>query len=283
MPDIALAGRLYFMALWWAVKLALLQLRVTGGAPHLNLARAEAAIAEAAAAGANVALLPEALDLGWTHRSARFAAENIPGGESCTRLRAAARQHGVYVCAGLIERAGPLVFNAAVLIDPHGEVILHHRKINELAIAHDLYALGDRLAVARTPLGVFGVMICADGFAHGQSISRALGLMGAEVILSPCAWAVPADHDNDNEPYGRLWLDNYGPVARDYGLWIAGCSNVGPIDDGPWRGRVCIGNSLVVGPDGQPKLRGPFGQDAEAVLHVEIKRDPLRCRRSEGG
>lgn len=264
------------------LNLALLQLRVTGGAPEANLARAEAGIAAAAAAGADVVLLPEALDLGWTHRSARSAAGEIPDGESCRRLRAAARRHGVHVCAGLIERAGPLVFNAAVLIDPAGEVILHHRKINELSIAHDLYAPGDRLAVARTPLGVFGVMICADGFAQGQSIGRALGLMGAEIILSPCAWAVPANHDGEREPYGRLWLDNYGPVARDYGLWIAGCSNVGPIDDGPWRGRICIGNSLVVGPDGQTALRGPFGPDAEAVLHVQIERDPLRRRRAEG-
>lgn len=56
--------------------------------------------------------------------------------------------------------------------------------------------------------------------------------MGAQIILSPCAWAVPPDHDNVIEPYGQLWLDNYSPVARDFKMWIAGTSNVGVITGG---------------------------------------------------
>ncbi len=251
-------------------KLALIQMRVTGGAREENVARAERFIATAAAAGAQVVLLPETLNLGWTHRSAVSEAEEIPGGESCRRLRAAAQAHGVYVCAGLVERSGARCFNAAVLFDPQGELLLHHRKINELDIAHYLYSTGDRLGVVRTPLGTFGVMICADAFASGQVVSRTLGLMGAEVILSPCAWAMPADHDNTREPYGWLWLENYGPVARDFKLWIAGCSNVGWITDGPWAGRKCIGCSLVMGPDGQPALRGPYGVEAETMLLVDV-------------
>jgi predicted amidohydrolase len=251
-------------------KLALVQMRVDGGAKEANLARAEASIAQAAAAGAQVVLLPETLNLGWTHRSARTQADDIPDGEACTRLRAAAQRHSVFVCAGLVERAGTLRFNSAVLINSQGEVLLHHRKLNELSIAHDLYAPGDRLGVARTSLGTLGVMICADAFARGQVVSRALGLMSANVILSPCAWAVPADRDNTREPYGRLWLDNYGPVARDFRMWIAGCSNVGWINDGPWRGRQCIGCSLVVDPHGEPVLRGPYGVEAETILFVEV-------------
>ena len=106
------------------------------------------------------------------------------------------------MCAGLIERHGSRVYNAAVLIDPSGEVILHHRKLNELEIGHALYAPGDRLGVVATPLGTIGMMICADAFATGQVVSRTLGLMGADLVVSPCAWAVPADHDNAKEPYG---------------------------------------------------------------------------------
>ena len=33
---------------------------------------------------------------------------------------------------------------------------------------------------------------------------HALGRMGARLLLSPCAWAVDADHDNAREPYGEL-------------------------------------------------------------------------------
>jgi predicted amidohydrolase len=156
------------------------------------------------------------------------------------------------------------------LFGPKGDLLLHHRKINELEIGHACYDLGDRLQVVQTPAAVFGLMICADAFARGQVVSRSLGLMGAEVILSPCAWAVPVEHDNVREPYGKLWLDNYGPVSRDFQLWIAGASNVGPLDAGPWAGRQCIGCSLLVGPDGKQVLMGPYGREADVILYAEV-------------
>lgn len=252
-------------------KLAIAQMPVSSGRPHENLRRAVEFIARAANAGAEVVLLPEALDCGWCHSSARTLAGTIPEGDPCGRLREAAMEHRIYVCAGLVERAGDDLFNSAVLLSPEGEVLLHHRKINELAMAHELYACGDRLGVAHTPLGVIGLMICADGFAPGQVIGRALGMMGAQLILSPCAWAVPPDHDNVKEPYGRLWLDNYGAVARDFQLWIAGASNVGFVSEGEWAGHPCIGCSLVINPDGEQALRGPYGSDASALLLTDIE------------
>ena len=220
---------------------------------------------------AQIVLLPEALNLGWTHPSADTEADAIPGGESCERLRTAARAQGIHVCAGLVERDGAMVFNSAVLLGPRGEILLVHRKLNELEIGHKYYAQGDQLRIVHTPLGAIGVMICTDAFARGQVISRALASMGADLILSPSAWAVPADHDNRREPYGQLWLDSYGPVAHDFRLWIAGVSNVGPMTAGPWQGRQCIGCSLLVGPDGHRVLIGPYGVRAEALLCAEIE------------
>jgi predicted amidohydrolase len=252
------------------MKLAMAQMLVEPGRKESNLARAEKCVAEAATLGAQVVVLPEAMPLGWTDPSARTQADEIHDGESCVRLRRAAKEHGLFVCAGIIERAGENIFNAAVLIDSAGKVISHHRKIHELDIAGDLYARGDCLSVADTPFGRMGLMICADGFAPGQSITRTLALMGARIILSPCAWAVPADHDNLREPYGRLWLENYCPVAREFGLVIAGVSNVGPITAGPWQGRKCIGNSLLIGRDGREVARGPYGETAEALLFCDV-------------
>jgi len=251
-------------------KLALIQMRVEGGNKAANLCHAAELISQAAARGAEIVVLPEAMPLGWTHSSARAQSDGIPGGESCHVLQEAARRHRLYICSGLMERAGDKLFNAAVLIDPKGEVILHHRKLNELEIAHDLYSLGDRLQVADTSRGRIGVMICADAFARGQIVSRTLGLMGVRIILSPCAWAVPPDHDQAKEPYGKLWLENYQPVARDFGMWIAGVSNVGWISDGPWTGRKCIGCSLLIGPDGAVVLHGPYGPEAEAILYASV-------------
>lgn len=249
----------------------MIQMRVDGGAREANLARAEERIAEAARGGAQAVLLPEALTLGWTHPSSAADAESIPEGDSCRRLAASARIHGIYVCAGLVERDGDRVFNAAVLLDPKGQLLLRHRKINELEIGHPYYALGDRLQVAPTPLGTFGMMICADGFAKGQVIGRSLALMGADVILSPCAWAVPADYDPVAKPYGQLWRENYGAVTRDFQIWIAGTSCVGPLTAGPWAGRNCIGCSLLVGPDGQQALAGPYGVNADVILYADIQ------------
>jgi predicted amidohydrolase len=251
-------------------KLALIQMRVEGGRKDANLVRARKMIAAAAEGGARMALLPEALDLGWTHPSAKTEAEAIPGGGPCRALREVAREKRIYVCAGLTERAGAAVFNAAVIISPDEEVILHHRKLNELDIGHKFYAQGDRLGVCYTELGTLGLMICADGFAKGEVISRSLCYMGADIILSPSAWAVTADHDNVNEPYGALWRRVYKPVAKGFSVYIASASNVGPITGGPWQGRKCIGCSLVIGPDGEEIMQGPYGEGAEVILYADI-------------
>ena len=152
-------------------RLALAQMLVEGGRREANLDRAVERIETAAAAGAQVVLLPETLTLGWMHPSALTDAEEIPYGPSCAKLREAATRNRVYVCAGLVERDGDQVFNSAVFIAPNGELVLHHRKLNELEIGQGCYAQGDRLGVARTPLGTIGVMICADAFACKRTAS----------------------------------------------------------------------------------------------------------------
>src|SRR5688500_17368373 len=119
------------------MKLAIAQMLVEPGRKAANLARAEHFIAQAQ--GADVVVLPETLTLGWTHPSARDSADPIPGGESCRGLCESARRHRVFICAGLVERAGEQIFNAAVFINPNGDVLIHHRKIHELDIAQDLY------------------------------------------------------------------------------------------------------------------------------------------------
>jgi predicted amidohydrolase len=252
------------------MRLALIQMLVEPAEPGRNLARAEEGIRAAAKEGADTVLLPEALDCGWTHPAARELAGAIPGGEACERLRQAARDGGVMVCAGMVERCGERLFNAAVLISPEGELLVHHRKMNELDFARRLYAGGDRLGVAETGHGRGGVMICADAFVSGLVISRTLGHMGARIILSPCAWAVPPGYDNVREPYGKLWRESYGPPAREHGMWIAGCSNVGPVTAGEWAGWQCIGCSIVTGPDGEVAAQAGYGPEAEEMVMVEI-------------
>lgn len=258
-------------------RVGMAQILVEGGRPAANLARAEAAIRHAAAQQCQIVVLPECLDCGWTHSSARTLAQPIPGAHA-DRLAAAARAADVFVAAGLVERAGDRLYNSAVLIDPRGEILLKHRKINELDFALDLYATGDRLAVAHTELGTLAINICADNFPNSLAIGHVLARMGAQLLLSPSAWAVEADHDNTRVPYGELWRGAYGELGRLYDLPVVGVSHVGRLTDGPWRGRKVIGCSLATDRRGEVLAQGPYGEAAEALVIVDVELRPQPAR-----
>lgn len=253
-----------------SIRVAMAQMLVEGGRPESNLRRAMGMICDAARQGCQVVVLPECLDIGWTHPLARQLAQPIPG-PNCDLFCQAAREARIHVVAGLTERDGARIYNAAVLIDPEGQILLKHRKINELDIALDLYSVGDRLGVAHTALGTIGVNICADNFPDSLVLGQSLARMGAQVLLSPCAWAVPADYDNAQQPYGDLWKGAYSTLARLHKMPIVGVSNVGWLDAGPWQGRKCIGCSLAVGPDGEVLVQGPYGEDAESLIVVQLR------------
>jgi predicted amidohydrolase len=119
-----------------------------------------------------------------------------------------------------------------------------------------------------------GVMICADASTGDRVIPKALAYMGADVILSPSSWAVQADHDNLRDPYGGMWKEAYKPVARDFRVWIASCSNVGWMTGGPWKGWKGIGCSMVIGPGGEEVLHAPYGADADTILYVTVTPEP---------
>ena len=251
------------------------QVLVEPGEPDRNMERAVRMIREAASRNCRIVVLPECMDIGWTCPDARHLAEPIPGPRSM-QLANAARDAGIYVVAGLVERADGRLYNAAVLISPERGILARHRKINELDIALDLYSTGESLAVTRTPAGLIGVDICADNFPDSLVLGHALARMGAQILLSPSAWAVDAHNDNQRQPYGDLWLRSYTELARLHEITVIGVSNVGWLTDGPWKGRKCIGCSLAVGPEGVVLAQGPYGEDAEALITVPVE---LRERR----
>jgi predicted amidohydrolase len=252
------------------LRIGMAQMLVEGAQPAANLERAEAFVRDALSKSCQLVVLPECMDLGWTDPSARRLAQPIPGPHT-QRLAHSAVQTGVYIVAGLVERAGNQLYNAAALIDPRGEILLVHRKINELEIAHDLYSIGDRLAVAHTALGTLGISICADNFPNSLAMGHVLARMGAQVLLSPSAWAVDADHDNQVTPYGDRWRRAYGELGRLYDLPVIGVSNVGWLTDGPWKGRKAIGCSLATNHHGEILAVGPYGETAEELIVVDVE------------
>ena len=258
-----------------AITLAMAQMHVQPSDPRANLERAEQCIADAASLDCDIVVLPECLDIGWCDGRAHTLAQTIPG-PRMQRLADAARRHGVFVAAGLVERAGERLYNAAVLIDDQGKLLLHHRKINEIDAAGGLYATGDRLGVAHTRLGTIGLDICADNLPDSLHIGHTLARMGAQIIVSPSAWAVPPDHDNQATPYGALWQGAYRELARAHGLPGVGVSSVGHVGDGPWRGWPVIGCSLAMAGDGQVAAQCGYGADAEELRVVRLALRRLR-------
>ena len=118
-------------------------------------------------------------------RSYAVTAEPIPG-PSTARLGEAARRHGMYLVAGLIERDGHGIYNTSVLIDRRGMVAGKYRKVYlpREEIEGGLTP-GSACPVFETDFGRIGIMVCWD--AEYIEPARALAYQGAEVVLVPAA------------------------------------------------------------------------------------------------
>ncbi len=251
------------------LKIAMGQMRVDGGLPEDNLNGAAFMIMAAAQEHCQAIVLPECLDLGWTHDSALKLAQPVPGPHS-DRLAHLAREHGIHIVVGLVEREGDDLYNSAILIDDQGDILLKHRKINELDFAQELYCTGTTLNCVDTILGRVAIPICADNLAEAQHIGDTLGLMGVDLILSPCAWAVPPKYNQKKKPYGQEWIKPYTRLAKKYGMAVIGVSNVGTLETGDWAGWNCIGCSLAVGRNGKILEHAPYGEEAEGMFIVTL-------------
>lgn len=251
------------------IKIGMGQLLVEGGEPGRNLDRAEKMIVEAAQKGCHIVLLPETLDLGWTHPSAFKEAQPIPGPYS-DRLCAAAKEHGIFVCAGLTEKMPQKRHNTAILINSAGEILVKYHKINELTVEHPYYDIGQVLNVVDTEFGKIGVNICADNYIDGLPIGHTLARMGAQLILSPSSWTVDYSVDETVDPYREKWIKPYSILAKAYDLVIVGTTSVGYIVGGPYEGKKMVGCSLAVGKNGII-ARGQFNEFAGELIVADIE------------
>jgi predicted amidohydrolase len=251
------------------LRIGMAQMLVVPGAIDENLARAEAMIRAAGRDGCSIVVLPECLDVGWTSSSARRLAQPIPG-QVTGRLSDAASAAGIAVVAGVTEKDGDRLYNSAILVGADGELLSTHRKINEIDFARELYSPGTSLQVVTTDRVAIGVSICADNAFSSLALGRALAAMGADILLSPCAWAVPPGFDNTVRAYGDEWVTAYGALALETGMPVVGVSSVGPVVGGTWDGWRCIGSSLAVGSDGRVIVQAPFSRHEETLVTVEI-------------
>ena len=139
-------------------------------------------IAKAAEQKADLVVLPETLTYYQTGLAYADCAEPIPG-PSTDYFSRLAKQHDLYLVAGLIERDAHLVYNVAVLIGPEG-VVGKYRKVCLPRSEIDAGVQPGRdYPVFDTRFGKVGLMVCYDGFF--PEVARELTSGGAEVIAFP--------------------------------------------------------------------------------------------------
>jgi len=170
---------------------------------YLNVALAQyssnrdpaAIIVEAKEAKSSVVVFPEMYSTGYARFNPKDAASierwrtaaETPEGSFVTRCRAAAISNRMYVVATFLEAADPRPFNSALLIDPKGSTVLHHRKVHicDFDVTEVACGRGEKFDVGEihTPEGSVkvGLMICMD--REYPESARLLSRAGAEIAL----------------------------------------------------------------------------------------------------
>ncbi len=203
-------------------RLAAVHFRPTSGRTPSEKCRAFAPlIDDAARQRADLIVLPETLTYFGTGLSFAECAESIPG-PSTEYFGQLARQHNLYIVAGLVEREKHLVYNVAALIAPDGKVTGKYRKVclprEEISAG---IAPGTEYPVFDTRFGKLGIMVCYDGFF--PEIARELSNRGAEVIAWPvwgCNPVLAAARACENHVY--LVSSTYEDITRNWmltGIW----------------------------------------------------------------
>ena len=246
-----------------------------------NLDASVAGIAEAAAAGAQLVVLPE------LHASEYFCKYQDPAlfdlaepldGPSRSRLAEAAARHGVVVVGSIFEQRAPgLAHNTALVLDRDGSLAGIYRKMH---IPDDpgynekfYFAPGDLgFEPIDTSVGRLGVLVCWDQWY--PEAARLMALAGAGILIYPTAIGFDPNDDADE---ARRQLDAWRTIQRSHavanGAFVLSVNRVGhePDRSGAGRDAGFWGHSFACGPQGE--ILAEAGEQA-AVLNVTL--DPAR-------
>jgi predicted amidohydrolase len=187
------------------MRLACVQLGVEGGAVAKNVAAALDAVRDAAAAGADLVVLPELFDVGYFAFDAYQRAAESLAGDRLGRFAAVAAEADVNVLAGTVVEdlaasaadgiavpAADGLANTAVLFDRDGERRLVYRKRHLFGYGSeetDRMVPGDRVPVTEIEGVCVGVTTCYDLRFPEQF--RQMVDAGVECVLVPSAWPYP--------------------------------------------------------------------------------------------
>ena len=293
------------------IRVAAVQFQHAPGDKAYNLRRVRHYVEDAARAGAEIICFPEMCLTGYWHvrklsrAEMEALAEPVPDGPSSRELLRLAREHGMTIGAGLIERASAgRLYNGYVVAMPNGEWACH-RKLHEFV--SEYLSNGDAYTVFDTPHGCrVGVLTCYDN--NIVENARATALAGAEILLSPhqtggCNSVSPkamkpvdpaiwARRHEDPEAIraelcgtkGRGWLMRWLPSrAHDNGMFLVFSNGIGPDDD-----EIRTGNAMVLDPYGEIIVETARAGDDMVVADLDASLLPassgrrwMRARRPE--
>ena len=197
-------------------------------------------ITQAAAAGADLALLPECVWPAYYIESVetyhRARASGLPGvSDFLSWLQSAARREHIAICAGYVAERDNVLSNEVVLMDASGEVLGTHAKCFLWDFDNDFFCPGNALQPVPTPWGLVGLMICAD--ARLPEIPATLVSRGARLLLQPTAWVNVGTPSAPWNPQPTILIPDR---AREFGIPIASASKWGK--EGPTE---FVGSSLI--------------------------------------
>ena len=233
--------------------------------------KAERLIAEAAATGARLALFPEAF-IGGYPKGADFGARvgsrspegraefrrywgsaiETPGPETL-RLANAAREHGIWVVIGAVERDGGTLYCTVLFFSPDGALAGKHRKLMPTAMERIIWGFGDgsMLPVIETGFGRTGAVICWENYM--PLLRAAMYARGVQLYCAPTV--------DDRE----TWLPTLRHIAMEGRCYVlSACQFV----RGATAAESIRGGSAIVGPFGEI-LAGPLGE-GEGILTAGI-------------
>lgn len=236
-----------------------------------NLGVIEALARKARGAGAELVSFHECSISGYTflenltREEIAALAEPVPEGPSTERLIRVARQVGVALGAGLVEREGERLYNCYVVVDGCG-LVARHRKLHAFVSEH--LTCGDRYTVFDLLGCRFGVLTCYDN--NLPENVRLTAMQGAEIILMPhVTGCLPSPmpgrgtvdpavwHNRERDPVrcrqefdgpkGRLWLMRWLPARA----WENGVFSVYSNPIGVEGATIKPGGAMILDPFGE--------------------------------
>jgi predicted amidohydrolase len=231
-----------------------------------NLRRARGLIESAAAAGAELVVLPELFAWrGLQSDEATAGAEAIPG-PSSELASELARRLGIHLVAGSILERGAAAgrcYNTSLLFGPDGALLGRYRKIHlfDVCIEGAVVASESRTrdpggepVCVETELGRIGMSICYD--LRFPELFRRLADAGAEIVVLPAAFTAPTGAAHWHTLVRARAIENQ-------------CYVLAPNQFGPTLHGYCdYGHSLIVDPWGEVLAEG--GDAREEVLHAAL-------------